>query len=304
MLPRTAVGGRVRGWRRRQAGPVRPGADLARDDSHVRRVRERHRRRHGARGAAHGQPGLSLRVRPLRLDARHPAGRPAIWISLSVDIEQPLHGLSQFRRHPGRARSQGTGRVRRGHGRLSLLPRRGRDAGSGADRGPGRRRKRSCACARRRRSRRGRRSSTSGSSMRFLWNGCNAGSRDRIAIRRWRISRTASARSARLRRNLPQRRKPRIPISRSLAAVASLVPRRKALLVPTHENLWPDARKRIRDSGVRAPWALFWADGKRSLAEIAEAISVETGREVSLESVVNFFNAHADIGYVDLRETS
>jgi hypothetical protein len=89
-----------------------------------------------------------------------------------------------------------------------------------------------------------------------------------------------------------------------MAAVASLVPRRKALLVPTHENLWPDARKRIRDSGVRAPWALFWADGKRSLAEIAEAISVETGKEVSLESVAQFFNAHADIGYVDLRGTS
>jgi len=105
-------------------------------------------------------------------------------------------------------------------------------------------------------------------------------------------------------KGLPQRRKPRKPISRSMAAIASQVPRRKALLVPTHENLWPDARKRIRDSGVRAPWALFWADGKRSLAEIAEAISVETGKEVSLESVAQFFNAHADIGYVDLRGTS
>ena len=104
-------------------------------------------------------------------------------------------------------------------------------------------------------------------------------------------------------RELPQRRKPRNPISRSMAAVANRVPRRKALLVPTHENLWPDARKRIRDSGVRAPWGLFWADGKRSLAEIAEAISVETGKEVSLESVVKFFDAHADIGYVDLRKT-
>ena len=88
-------------------------------------------------------------------------------------------------------------------------------------------------------------------------------------------------------------------MSRSLAAVASQVPRRKALLVPTHENLWPDARKRIRDSGVRAPWALYWADGKRSLAEIAEAVSVETGQETTLESVARFFNAHADIGYVD-----
>ena len=101
-------------------------------------------------------------------------------------------------------------------------------------------------------------------------------------------------------RELALRRKPRKPMSRSMAAVARQVPRRKALLVPTHENLWPDARKRIRDSGVRAPWALYWADGKRSLAEIAEAVSVETGKETSLESVAQFFNAHADIGYVDL----
>ena len=84
-----------------------------------------------------------------------------------------------------------------------------------------------------------------------------------------------------------------------MAAMASRVPRRKALLVPTHENLWPDVRKRIKESGVRAPWALYWADGKRTLAEIAEAISVETGKETSLESVAKFFNAHADIGYVE-----
>lgn len=84
-----------------------------------------------------------------------------------------------------------------------------------------------------------------------------------------------------------------------MAAVASRVPRRTALLVPTHENLWPDMRKRIRDSGVRAPWALYWADGKRTLAEIAEAVSVETGKETTLESVAQFFNAHADLGYVD-----
>jgi len=100
-------------------------------------------------------------------------------------------------------------------------------------------------------------------------------------------------------KELALRRTPRKRMSRSTAAIASQVPRRKALLVPTHENLWPDVRKRIRDSGVRTPWALFWADGKRTLAEIAEAVSVETGKEVSLESVAQFFNAHADIGYVD-----
>ncbi len=304
MLPRTRAGGRVHGWRRRQAGPVRPGADLARDDSHVRRVRERHRRRHGARGAESGQPGLSLRVRPLRLDARHPAGRPAIWISLSVDIQQPLHGLSQFRRHPGRCSiPRDWPRAPRPWPAISTSsPRPGRRKRRRSR--PGRRRKRSCACARPRRS-------STREEIEYI--------RQQHAVSLERLSRWLSGpdRDSALAhfkdcerqvgaaaKNLPQRRKPRKPISRSMAAVASRVPRRKALLVPTHENLWPDARKRIRDSGVRAPWALFWADGKRSLAEIAEAISVETGKEVSLESVVNFFDAHADIGYVDLRETS
>ena len=100
-------------------------------------------------------------------------------------------------------------------------------------------------------------------------------------------------------REVAPRGKPQKPMSRSMAAIASWVPRRTALLVPTHENLWPDMRKRIRDSGVRAPWALYWADGDRSLAEIADAISVETGKETTLESVAQFFNAHADLGYVE-----
>jgi hypothetical protein len=100
-------------------------------------------------------------------------------------------------------------------------------------------------------------------------------------------------------KELAPRAKARKPMSRAMAALGRRVPRRKALLVPTHENLWPDVRKRIRDSGVGAAWGLFWADGKRSLAEIAEAISVETGKETSLESVAKFFDAHADIGYVE-----
>jgi hypothetical protein len=100
-------------------------------------------------------------------------------------------------------------------------------------------------------------------------------------------------------KEVPVRRAPQREMSRTIAAAGRRVPRRTALLVPTHENLWPDARKRIRDSGVRDSWALYWADGKRSLAEIAEAISVETGKETSLESVVRFFDAHADIEYVE-----
>ena len=51
-------------------------------------------------------------------------------------------------------------------------------------------------------------------------------------------------------RDLALRGKPRKRMSRSMAAIGSQVPRRKAPLVPAKENLWPDVRKRIKDSGV------------------------------------------------------
>jgi aminoglycoside 3-N-acetyltransferase len=49
-----------------------------------------------------------------------------------------------------------------------------------------------------------------------------------------------------------------------------------------------------------SPWALFWADGERSLAEIAEVLGSEYGREVKPEQVADFFEAHAELGYVEL----
>jgi aminoglycoside N3'-acetyltransferase len=51
-----------------------------------------------------------------------------------------------------------------------------------------------------------------------------------------------------------------------------------------------------------SPWALFWADGERSLAEIAAALACEYGKAVTIEQVAGFFEAHAEIGYVELIE--
>ena len=90
---------------------------------------------------------------------------------------------------------------------------------------------------------------------------------------------------------------------------ARRVPRRTAVLSPTVENTPEKIATQINSTGLTS-WALFWADGKRNIAEIAAAVSCEeTGsigsrkkkkKEVSLEKVVAYFEAHADLGYVEL----
>ena len=81
----------------------------------------------------------------------------------------------------------------------------------------------------------------------------------------------------------------------------SQVPRRTAALSPMLENTPPSIAKRIRDSRLEA-WALYWADGARTLADIAQAITCETGKPATLEQVSEFFEAHADLGYVQMIE--
>lgn len=83
---------------------------------------------------------------------------------------------------------------------------------------------------------------------------------------------------------------------------AGRVPRRKALLTPDWDHNAPaELAARVRKTEL-SPWALFWADGDRSLAEITEALCCEYGKEVRLEQVGKFFEAHAELGYVDLIE--
>ena len=79
------------------------------------------------------------------------------------------------------------------------------------------------------------------------------------------------------------------------------VPLRTAPLSPTSENTPSPIASRIRESKL-SPWALFWADGNRTLAEIAEVVSREKEQEVTVEQVVTFFEAQAELGYVKLFE--
>ena len=86
------------------------------------------------------------------------------------------------------------------------------------------------------------------------------------------------------------------------------VPRRTALLSPTSENTPTPIAQRIQSAGL-PPWALFWADGRRDLAQIAALIGSEetavvggAGKTVApdVEKVARFFAAHEELGYAEM----
>ena len=91
-------------------------------------------------------------------------------------------------------------------------------------------------------------------------------------------------------------------------AQARLVPRRTAVLSPTGENTPTAINARISAAQL-SPWALFWADGRRNLGEIAERIACEeadypagprTEGPVAVDRVYEYFAAHAELGYAEL----
>jgi len=83
--------------------------------------------------------------------------------------------------------------------------------------------------------------------------------------------------------------------------IAKRVPRRTAFLSPTPENTPPPIADRIRKSGLPS-WALFWADGNRNLSEITSLLSAEHNKKIAIENVIEFFEAHAQLDYVQLIE--
>lgn len=85
------------------------------------------------------------------------------------------------------------------------------------------------------------------------------------------------------------------------SAAARIVPRRTRPLAPTTENT-PVPIKREIEASQLSQWALFWADGRRNLGEITRLVSIESGKDVSLDRVVQYFTAHDELGYVDLVE--
>lgn len=88
---------------------------------------------------------------------------------------------------------------------------------------------------------------------------------------------------------------------RVVPQTARRVPRRKVALSPTLENTPSAIGKRIRESGLPS-WTLFWADGHRALSDIAVMTSCELQKEITIDQITGFFDAHADLGYVDFVE--
>jgi aminoglycoside 3-N-acetyltransferase len=91
---------------------------------------------------------------------------------------------------------------------------------------------------------------------------------------------------------------------------ARRIPRRKAPLSPNMENGPTPIASRMGAAGLSS-WALFWADGKRTLAEIAAAVAVEESgflsplgktddRTVDVQRVADYFEAHTELGYTEL----
>ena len=111
------------------------------------------------------------------------------------------------------------------------------------------------------------------------------------------ILNTMSDNKARVHTTGPQQKlkRPRIPQS------AKRVPHRTAPISPTLENTPTPIADRIRKSGL-ASWALFWANGQRNLSDIAHCLSVEHGKNIEIENVITFFEAHEQLNYVRLTD--
>lgn len=140
---------------------------------------------------------------------------------------------------------------------------------------------------------------TMGRLQRWLWGG------DRGAVL-GRLEENGQQVEQACKRAVRKTKKGRIP------AGARQVPRRTAVLSPTMENVPDGIAARINSAGLK-PWTLFWADGKRNIAEIAELAVCETtgsvGRktenekqEIALERYIEYFEGHAELGYVKLMD--
>jgi len=77
------------------------------------------------------------------------------------------------------------------------------------------------------------------------------------------------------------------------------VPRRHLPVTYTLENIRPEQAERLRATGLPA-WALYWADGERSLDEIARLLLAEHGRKILPQDAADYFRTLAELGWVEL----
>lgn len=77
------------------------------------------------------------------------------------------------------------------------------------------------------------------------------------------------------------------------------IPYRTAFLSPMPANVPTDIAHRLSASGL-ADWAVFWADGRRTISDIATELSCEYQRPVETEQVEKYLRGLADLGYVKM----
>ncbi|MHC4914558.1 MAG: AAC(3) family N-acetyltransferase, partial [Planctomycetota bacterium] len=119
---------------------------------------------------------------------------------------------------------------------------------------------------------------------RWLWDGEHSEARGRLLDCERRVS-SAAGRPARAR---AADRAPRV----------QRVPRRTAPIIPTLENVPADL------CGDLAPlrWAHYYADGKRSIADIARLVSGEWRREIPAKQLARGFDALEKLGFVEIAD--
>ncbi len=79
-----------------------------------------------------------------------------------------------------------------------------------------------------------------------------------------------------------------------------LIPMRRLPLAPTAENVWPHTKGKLDPAFPK--WVVYWADGARTLAEIARLASLDSDGPLTLDCVADYFEALAELNYVDLHE--
>lgn len=88
------------------------------------------------------------------------------------------------------------------------------------------------------------------------------------------------------------------PLQSSIDPRSTLIPLRRMPLAPTPENVRPPLGAKLGRSFPK--WAVYWADGKRSLSDIAAFASLDAETALELPAVIDHFEAMAELGYVDL----
>lgn len=80
---------------------------------------------------------------------------------------------------------------------------------------------------------------------------------------------------------------------------SAVVPRRNYPLTYTLENMRPEHALRLRTTGLPS-WAVYWANGERSLGEITRLLRAERGKDISLRDVNSYFQTLSRVGWVEL----